>query len=93
MENCGNIYKITAGVGKTAAFTKFEISVNGMSVFSWSLFNQTKIFGGIGKIVALRDTILPTHFLLNAQKRWGTATNPKKKLVLEAISGIYEEHT
>jgi len=48
--------------------TKLKISVDCMSVFSWSLLNQAKNFSSIRKTVAHSATILQTFFLLNDQK-------------------------
>ena len=42
--------------------TEFEISVDHMSVFLWSLLNLRKNFSGVGRIVAQSATVLPTFF-------------------------------
>ena len=48
--------------------TKFKISVDEMSVFLCSLFNQIKNFDGMGKILVLCATIMPTHFFTKSPK-------------------------
>ena len=42
-----------------------------MSFFSWSLFNRTKNFCGVGKIMALRFAILPTSHFYQVTKTLG----------------------
>ena len=68
--------------------TKFEISVDDMSVFSWSLLNRTKNFSGGGKMVALRATI-PTYFFLSSdQNIWrGHIHLPPPSYVMALASG------
>ena len=72
MENCGTICEIPAGVDKTAAFAnKVRISVDDMSVFSWSSSSQTKNVSGVGKITAQSDTILLTSSIHRVTKNIG----------------------
>ena len=52
--------------------TKFEMSVDDISVFPWFLLNKTKNFSGVGKIVAQSATISPTPFFYRVTKNiWG----------------------
>jgi len=62
IENCRTISKFTVGFGKLLRISfKFKLSVDDMSVFSWSLFDGTKNFSGVRKTMALRFMILPTY--------------------------------